>query len=143
MAYRSGWATKPGQERVLAIQISRTGFEWALSNSCLSHFEPATDTTNEKWQTRLTQSPVRIQWDPERDLYHSPLQHRSLQIGLTGVAVDLYVDEWVQSIEDRTGHCHQIQTLLQTGNERKALELLPKEHPYPLPTNVAKKIRLS
>jgi hypothetical protein len=28
MMYRCGWATKPGQERVLAIQITREGFEW-------------------------------------------------------------------------------------------------------------------
>lgn len=32
MMYRCGWATKPGQERVLAVQISRTGFEWALAH---------------------------------------------------------------------------------------------------------------
>ena len=36
MMYRCGWATKPGQERVLAVDITREGFEWALSHSCLS-----------------------------------------------------------------------------------------------------------
>ncbi len=41
MMYRSGWATKPGQEQVLSIEITRSGFEWALANACLSHFEPA------------------------------------------------------------------------------------------------------
>jgi len=30
MMYRSGWATKPGQEHILATQITRDGFEWAL-----------------------------------------------------------------------------------------------------------------
>lgn len=30
MMHRSGWAAKPGQERVLAIEITRGGFEWAL-----------------------------------------------------------------------------------------------------------------
>jgi len=40
MMYRSGWATTPGQERVLAIQITRDGFEWALSSSSLSHQDP-------------------------------------------------------------------------------------------------------
>src|SRR5215831_13463338 len=33
MMYRSGWATKVGQERVLAITIDREGFEWALERS--------------------------------------------------------------------------------------------------------------
>jgi hypothetical protein len=29
MMYRCGWATKPGQERVPAVEISRDGFDWA------------------------------------------------------------------------------------------------------------------
>lgn len=35
MMYRSGWGSKEGQENILAIKIKRTGFEWALQNSCL------------------------------------------------------------------------------------------------------------
>ncbi len=31
MAYRCGWARKPDQERVLAVEITREGFEWARS----------------------------------------------------------------------------------------------------------------
>jgi hypothetical protein len=41
MMYRCGWATKPGQERVLAVEITRAGFEWALEHACVSHFDPA------------------------------------------------------------------------------------------------------
>jgi hypothetical protein len=41
MMYRSGWATKPGQEHVLAVEITRTGFEWALDHASLSHFDSA------------------------------------------------------------------------------------------------------
>jgi hypothetical protein len=33
MMYRSGWATKPGQERVLATAITRDGLEWALAHA--------------------------------------------------------------------------------------------------------------
>ena|ERR1700754_275057 len=39
MMYRSGWASKENQERILEIKIKRSGFEWALRNSCLSHFD--------------------------------------------------------------------------------------------------------
>ena len=35
MMYRSGWATKVRQERVLAITITREGFEWALDLSLI------------------------------------------------------------------------------------------------------------
>lgn len=122
MAYRSGWATKPGQERVLAIKISRSGFEWALSNSCLSHFETPTYTRNEDWQTRLAISSVRIQWDPERDLHHEPLPHRSIQIGLSHEAVEHYVDKWIESIEDKTELCHRIRDLVQTNEQTRATE---------------------
>ncbi|MFJ9121187.1 DUF4291 family protein [Streptomyces sp. NPDC102394] len=38
MMYRRGWATKPGQETVLAVEIARDGFEWALRNACLSSY---------------------------------------------------------------------------------------------------------
>lgn len=40
MAYRCGWGRKPDQERVLAVEITRDGFEWALDHACLSHYEP-------------------------------------------------------------------------------------------------------
>lgn len=29
MMYRSGWASKRGRERVLAVEVTRDGFEWA------------------------------------------------------------------------------------------------------------------
>jgi hypothetical protein len=77
MMYRCGWATKPGQERVLAIQITREGFEWALGRSALSHYQPGTYTSHEQWAERKRVSPVRIQWDPERSLLLQPLPWRS------------------------------------------------------------------
>lgn len=50
MAYRSGWGRKPGQERVLRIDITREGFEWALANSCLSHFDPSVHKGHGDWK---------------------------------------------------------------------------------------------
>ena len=32
MMYPSGWATKPGQKRILCWRIAREGFEWALAH---------------------------------------------------------------------------------------------------------------
>ncbi|MFG1694145.1 DUF4291 family protein [Nonomuraea sp. NPDC049309] len=37
---------------------------------------------------------MRIQWDPERGLRHEVLPYRSIQVGLGGVAVRRYVEEW-------------------------------------------------
>jgi hypothetical protein len=64
MMHRSGWATKPGQERILAIQITRDGFEWALGHAALSHHEPGTHASQQQWAEHKRTSPVRVQWTP-------------------------------------------------------------------------------
>jgi hypothetical protein len=132
MAYRCGWATKPGQESVLAIDITRDGFEWALTNSCLSHFEIGTYESQDIWAQRLSVSPVRIQWDPERDELHRPLTHRSIQIGLTGEAARRYIDEWTVSITDVTNLFHRVGGEVELGNLAKAQALMPVEIVYPM-----------
>lgn len=38
MMYRSNWGTSTGQETVLAVEITRDGFDWALSHACLSSY---------------------------------------------------------------------------------------------------------
>ncbi|MEU6859750.1 DUF4291 domain-containing protein [Glycomyces sp. NPDC046736] len=129
MMYRSGWATKPGQTRVLAIAVSRNGFAWALDNSCGS--TPAADETHEAWKARLAASPVRVQWDPERDLQLNRLDYRAIQIGLSGEAVHRYVDEWITAITDITPLAHQIAAHLNKGDTATARDLLPTERPYP------------
>ena len=131
MMYRCGWATKPGQEKVLSIRISRTGFETALSRAVLSSFDPDVYAGHDQWRAALTDSTVRIQWDPERDPDGHPLAWRSLQIGLSGTAAQEYVDDWVRGIEDITD------TL---PSRRDATMPLPTERPYPLPEAIARQI---
>jgi hypothetical protein len=131
MMYRSGWATKPGQERVLAIDITRSGFDWALRNSCLSAFDGTLHDSQEQWSERLSASPVRIQWDPERDLALRPLPHRSIQIGISGIAVRQYVQEWITGITDCTDLAHEIRALVAAGKKDAATELLPPMNDYP------------
>lgn len=137
MAYRCGWATKPGQERVLAIEISRSGFEWALEHACLSHFETGIDETQSVWSARLASSPVRIQWDPERDLHHQPLPHRSIQIGLGGSAVDAYVDDWMVQIDDATDRFRRAGDAVAARRDDDAALLVPAESPYRLSAAIA------
>jgi hypothetical protein len=132
MMYRSGWATKENQEYILAIKIKREGFEWALNNACLSHFDNSGDVTFADWQKELQRSPVRIQWDPERDLYLQSLPQRAIQMGLSGIAVDKYVDEWIVSIEDITAYSQNIHQLVKDKKMGQAMELLPDEKVYPL-----------
>ncbi len=140
MMYRCGWAAKPGQERVLAVRISRSGFEWALEHAALSHFQPAFHPDRRTWSDQVKQSPVRVQWDPERDLHLAPLPYRSLQVGLAGQAVDRYVDQWIVGLDDVTGLAHRIRDLLRAGDRATAESLLPTETPYPLPAAIGTRI---
>ncbi|MET9300164.1 DUF4291 domain-containing protein [Micromonospora aurantiaca] len=138
MMYRCGWALKPGQERVLAVDISRAGFEWALRHACLSSYDPRLHPDRDAWRHSLRVSPVRVQWDPERSLRLAPLPYRSLQVGLTGDAVRRYVDDWVVGLTDVTGLARSVHGRLTDGDEAGAAALLPVERPYPLPVEVAR-----
>jgi hypothetical protein len=136
MMYRCGWGTKPGQERILAVEITRAGFEWALAHACISHYEPTGGETREDWSRRLRRSPVRVQWDPERSIQLVALPYRSLQLGLGGEAVPRYVDEWTVGISDVTELAHRIRATCDPA-------LLPPERPYPLPTTLARTVAAS
>ena len=134
MMYRSGWGLKDaGQTRILAIDISREGFEWALAHSCPS--QPSELMTHEKWEITKGSKPVRIQWDPERDLLLKPQTYRTIQIGLSEQAVHLYLREWIQQIGDMTYLAKSIYSLVLDNKIEDARQMLPKEHPYKMNMN--------
>ncbi|MFJ6083906.1 DUF4291 domain-containing protein [Streptomyces sp. NPDC092369] len=132
MMYRCGWATKAGQETVLAVEISREGFEWALRHACRSSYVRGVHPDQATWQRELKRAPARVQWDPERDLHLRPLPYRSLQLGLSGEAVRRYADEWTVSLRDVTPLVRQIHNLVSDGDLDSAARLLPQERPYPV-----------
>ncbi|WP_036968964.1 DUF4291 domain-containing protein [Promicromonospora kroppenstedtii] len=136
MMYRCGWATKRDQERVLAVRMSRTGFERALGMAALSHFDRSLYDDAAAWSVQASRSPVRVQWDPERSPTGVALGHRSLQVGIGGAAVDAYVDEWVVGFEDITDQIRVWRAELDAGGA----PVLPAEKPYPLPPEVAARI---
>ncbi|GAA3378592.1 DUF4291 domain-containing protein [Streptomyces racemochromogenes] len=131
MMYRCGWAAKPDQETVLAVEITREGFDRALSQACLSHYVPGVHADRGAWKASLAGSPARVQWDPERDLHLNALPHRSLQLGLSGPASRAYADEWTVSIRDVTPLAREIHGLVRAGDLDAARALLPAETPYP------------
>lgn len=131
MMYRCGWGLKDSQETVLAVEITREGFEWALRHACLSHYVPGFHPDRDTWQRELKRSPARVQWDPERDLRLAPLPYRSLQLGLAGEASRRYADEWTVGIRDVTPLAHEIHGLVREGRLEQAGRLLPEERPYP------------
>ncbi|MFG2946901.1 DUF4291 domain-containing protein [Streptomyces adustus] len=131
MMYRCGWGTKAGQETVLAVEISREGFDWALRHACLSSYVRGLYPDRATWRRELGRAPARVQWDPERDLNSRPLPHRSLQLGLSGEASSRYADEWIVSISDVTPLAREVHALVGQGDLDSAKRLLPQERRYP------------
>lgn len=137
---RSHWAQKAGQERVLAVRITRSGWEEALSLGILTDADPMVYPTYAAWQEQFAQAQSHIQWDPERSLRGTSLLYGSIQVGLSRRLIHRYVEEWTVSLEDYTPLVKKIATLLRTGNEAQARKFLPPERLYPLPEALKRRI---
>jgi hypothetical protein len=124
MLYRSGYGRKPGQERVLRISISHEGFRAALAGAVPSSFQRHLYPERDAWAAALRASPVRYQWDPDRDLRLVAQPRRAIQLGIAGPFVRRYVGEWIRRVEDVTALAHAI--------EAGAQPPVPAERPYPL-----------
>jgi Domain of unknown function (DUF4291) len=137
MMYRSGWGTKANQEHVLAIDITRKGFEQALSNAALTAFDPSVYADHAAWKSRIASASVQVQWDPEKTIRLQPLPYRSIQIGIGGEAVPNYVDDWTVSISSCKPLIEAIRSRIDAGQMQEANSLLPAERPFPLPPGIA------
>ncbi len=130
MLYRCGYAEKPGQEYVLKIKLTHSGFHTILSRSVPSTFESALFANPITWQSAVKQADVRCQWDPDRNLRGGKMERTAIQIGLSGPTVRQYVNEWIVSIEDVTPLARVIGELVK--NKRADLPPVPTEHEYPV-----------
>lgn len=106
MMYRSGWASKVDQERVLAVRVRRAFFERVLAAAVASSFHAPSWPTHEAWQTALRRSDVRLQWDPDHGPGGQPVARRAIQLGLPGAVLAEYAGPAVLEIEDVTGVAH-------------------------------------
>ena len=74
MMYRCGWCTKKNQERVLAVRITREGFDKILSK--------AVSSDADKGLKLRMRGKVRLQWDPDHAPSGAPEKRRAIQLGL-------------------------------------------------------------
>lgn len=126
MMYRSGWATKEGQEAVLAVWLRREAFDTILARAVRSRFVPELYASEAEWQAAVKSSEVRLQWDPDHDPSGGNCERRAIQLGLRGATLQAYATEWIVAIEDVTTLAHE-----QRG--RAAAELFtPREAEYPV-----------
>ncbi|GHO89164.1 DUF4291 domain-containing protein [Dictyobacter formicarum] len=137
---RSNWGLKSGQEMILAIRMTRQGWEEALSQAVLTAYNPSIYRNYDEWATQFEQARVHVQWDPERTLRGKSLPFNSIQVGLSRHIIEQYVNEWTMEIRDATPLVRKIYALLQEGKEAQAKTLLPGERVYLVSPTVARRI---
>jgi hypothetical protein len=140
LMHRSRWAQKSAQERILAVRMTRDGWDEALALAVPTSFEPALFRTAHDWTQQFRQAKVHLQWDPERSLRGAALPYSSIQVGLSRHISRRYVEGWTVSIEDYTPRVQKIYDLLHSGHADKSRRLLPPENVYRVPPEVARRL---
>jgi hypothetical protein len=142
MMYRSGWGTKAGQEVILAIRIKRSAFDTLLAEAIHSSFVPGVYSSEAEWKQAVTQSSVRLQWDPDHHPSGAKLERRAIQLGLRGEMLAQYARDWIVSIEDISPFVREQYPCVQAGNWAQLL--IPSETVYPVADlEIAKRLQLS
>ncbi len=141
MMYRSGWASKVGQERVLAVQLPRPFFDEILAAAVPSAFDSSRFADHEAWKVAGESGSVRLQWDPDHAPNGTPLERRAIQLGLRGEVLARYATTELRAIEDITLFVHeQARILAEVPSELR----VPKESIYlPKESRVSEWIGLS
>jgi hypothetical protein len=129
MMYRCGWASKDGQEVVLAVRLKRTAFDEILRRAVHSTFVPEVYESEAGWKTAVARSDVRLQFDPDHNPSGAPIQRRAIQLGLRGDVLARYAKEWLLAIEDVSEF---VREQSQHAKSPYALLVTPKEHVYPV-----------
>jgi hypothetical protein len=139
MMYRSGWASKAGQERILAIRLRRSFFDELLLSAVVSSYDSSRYTTREEWQRHVSTSDVRLQWDPDHDPAGRPLERRAIQLGLRGDALKRFGTTELMSVTDITDFVVEQRNNL--DDDCKRLQV-PHEQVYSPAPAVAKAVGL-
>jgi hypothetical protein len=123
--YRSGYARKHNQTRILKLKLPHDAVAELLSQCQCKHGGGG--------------SKGRVQWDPARDLMtgdgkvpREMLRDRAIQIGIKGSLSELYVNS-VVSIEDVTELAHRVCSAHSSKSKEAISALLPAlpvERPY-------------
>lgn len=117
MMYRSDWAEKDSnQSRILAIEMTFEGFEELLNNGVLTSYDKSYGDES-TWRDNLSNSDVRIQWDPDHNVKGEKLKRRAVQIGIKNEALQKFNNEYIKSIQDITAFVKEQKTKIDSGNE--------------------------
>lgn len=137
---RSNWGAKRGQERTLAVRISRAGWEEALGLGCLTAYHPGVHRDYASWEAAFESAQVHVQWDPERGLRGEQLPYDSIQVGISRHVIRRFADAWVVGLEDITATVDKIRSARDRGRHKEARRHLPVEAAYRLLDGLGRRI---
>ena len=137
MLYRSGYACKHNQTRILKIKISHQTFSEILETCKLTLHSSKNSNTDNKC--------ARLQWDPERDLLSKEpkkdeprklVRTRAVQIGLAGKVLQNFAENIIR-IDDVTDLAKRVHKAHGYKNDKevsaemqKLKSILPIERSY-------------
>jgi hypothetical protein len=128
MMYRCGWASKEGQEMVLALRLRRTFFDSLLRQAVASSFAASPYQTPEQWSAAVNDSDVRLQWDPDHSPSGAKVTRRALQLGLRGATLKTFSSEALLEVVDMTEF---VATQRPWARDDSAELVTPVERVYP------------
>ena len=134
MLHRSQYATSHNQEAIARIRLTRAGFYTILEEAVLTHYVSEIYEMELSWAQALARARVRCQWDPDRNLRDGKLDHRAIQLGISGDFVYRYVNEWIVGVEDVTELAHAIRDAVRAKSA--VLPEVPEERYYPVSESV-------
>lgn len=140
VCYRSGYGQKDvNQTHILALEVSRVGFEEILSHAVLAEDAGKGDEGD---------SSVRVQWDPERGPGLERRSWRSIQVGVKGALVGKLLNEWILGIEDVTDRAKGMQKAVLDNEDLElagleAMGLHPVETVFELSEAIAQRLKMA
>ena len=128
MMYRCGWGTKPGQDIVLALRLHRAFFNDVLRRAVPSSYAASSCKTPEEWAAAVSESDVRLQWDPDHAPSGAKVARRALQLGLRGSALKQFASDALIEVIDMT---HFVAAQRPFARDDSAELVTPVEEVYP------------
>ena len=98
MMYRSGWGSKPGQEITLAIRLKKEFFDSILANAFPS--SNYIGLSEEEFTSKVQNTNVRLQWDPDHNPYGDKEERRAVQLGLRNEFLEPFKGDGIVEITD-------------------------------------------
>lgn len=114
--HRSGWATKPDQQRVVAVRLRRTDFDRVVDAAVPSSYDETRFPTIDEWRSAVANSSGRVQWDPDHGPHGESLNRRVIQLGLRGELLRDYATEMPVEIVDVTDIAHAGHSMVTAGH---------------------------